>query len=70
MNYTNSTSSQIKKFAHDSEKNDLHIHFHSGGHYVYHGVNDEEYNDFVNASSHGKHHNQFIKGEKTFTRIS
>lgn len=70
MEYINSTSSQVKKFGYDEPKHDLHVHFVSGGHYVYEDVSPEEFEAFSSAPSHGRHLNQEIKPNKIFRRIS
>lgn len=69
MEYIPSSSSQVRQYAYDEDKHDLYIHFHGGGHYVYHHVTAEDYEEFHSAPSHGKHLNSVIKPEKTFTRI-
>jgi hypothetical protein len=57
-------STLIKEFFYDPEKQQLHVTFHSGGQYTYHGVTDTEHEKFQNAPSLGKHFHEFIKSKQ------
>jgi hypothetical protein len=70
MDYIESQSSQVSKFAHDEQTNTLHVHFRAGGHYSYSGVSKQDYEAFRDAPSHGKHLGTHIKGKFAFQKHS
>lgn len=55
-------SSNINAIGHDPESGDLHVQFKNGGHYVYHGVPQQEYYKLLAAPSKGSHFHQNIRG--------
>jgi KTSC domain-containing protein len=61
-------SSTIKSAGYNSADRDLHILFHSGGHFVYHGVTPSLYYGFLGAPSKGKFFHANIKKQHKFTK--
>ena len=68
LNFKTLQSSNIASAAHDPENDELHIKFKSGAAYIYADVNEDEADDFFNAPSHGKHHNENLAGVKKYRR--
>lgn len=62
-------SSNIEKIGYDPHDNDIHVIFRGGGHYVYHDIPYELYEDFRDAKSKGSFHAKHIKGRFKFTKI-
>lgn len=56
-------SSNVEAVGHDAAKDELHVKFQSGGHYVYEGVHRSLYNDFLAADSVTKILNSHVKGK-------
>ena len=56
-------SSQINEIMFDGKK--LYVRFHNNSTYAYEPFTKEQYYEFLNASSIGKHFHQFIKPLKT-----
>lgn len=54
-------SSQIAELDHDPEKDQLHVTFHDGHTYTYHGVNAKQFVNLVGAKSIGSHFSKHIK---------
>jgi len=61
-------SSLVKSSSYSYKEKTLTIHFDSAT-YVYYGVDQVDYNLFVNADSQGKSLNEFIKGKYEFEKI-
>ena len=69
MQRTQVTSSDIASIGY--EGNVLEIKFHSGKSvYQYFQVPEQEYNELMNAQSHGKYFNQNIKNKYQYEKIS
>lgn len=54
MNMTPVESSQIHSVGYDPESKRLHVKFHSGGTYEYHGVEPATHDGLMKADSVGK----------------
>lgn len=64
------TSKNIHSAFHDSETQTLRVVFNSGHSGTYHGVSEDEANDFERADSPGSHHDTFFKkAGRTYNRI-
>ena len=70
MNRINVSSSNISSIGHDSSSNTLEVEFHDGSIYQYYGVPESEYNELMNASSHGQYLNEYIKGKYSYRKIT
>jgi len=65
----NVESSNINQVGYDSDSNTLIIKFHSGGLYCYFDVDENLYNNLLNADSVGKFFNQHVKNLYDYQRI-
>lgn len=54
------TSSNVHSVGYDADANELHVQFHSGGHYVYAGVTGDKHSALMSAKSVGSHLHQHI----------
>ena len=70
MNYIVVQSSNIAKIGYNKDTGELGVIFNNGGEYIYPGVSEEIYNDFMSASSHGHYHYENIKYTFAFRRIN
>lgn len=61
-------SSNVEAVGYDSDAQELHVQFLSGGYYIYHGVPQEIYDDFLAAPSIGSFLNRVVKGVYQFTK--
>lgn len=62
-------SSQIEEIDYDSEKQELGIVFkRSNSRYIYFDVSEDEYNEFINAESIGRHFGTYIKNVKDWKK--
>ena len=62
MQFTSVKSSQIKGVGYDEINETIHIMFkHKNKTFLYHPFTLDQYNDFLNAESVGKHFHAFIK---------
>ncbi len=69
MQRTPVKSSDITSIGYDD--NILEIEFHNGNSvYQYFQVTEQEYNELMNAQSHGKYFNQYIKNKHQYEKIS
>jgi KTSC domain len=64
------SSSSIARVGHDATKNELHVEFKNGGHYVYHGVPQEEHEAMLRAPSIGAHFQTRIRGKFNHRKVS
>ena len=64
LKFRSLNSSHIQSAAHDRETDELHVTFKTGKTYVYEDVDADEAHEFFNATSHGKHLSENIKGVK------
>lgn len=62
-------SKNILDINHDPLKNELHVRFHNGQAYTYHGVSADQFNQLLTAKSIGKHFSLNIKPKHIFTKI-
>ncbi len=62
-------SSNVKAVGYDPEERELHVHFHSGGRYVYEGVSHEAHRALLAAPSVGSHLHQHIKGRHQHRKL-
>lgn len=62
-------SSNVKAIGHDPETQELHVHFHNGGQYVYAEVPAEKHQALVAADSIGNHLHAHIKGKHAHRRL-
>jgi len=63
------TSSDLCSVGYDAESLMLEIEFKKGAVYQYAGVPLEEYQNLMNASSHGRYFNTNIRSRYPFVRI-
>lgn len=71
MQRTPVTSSDIASIGYDIDSSVLEIEFHSGGNvYQYFHLPQQEYDELMNAPSHGKYFNQNIKNKYQYEKIS
>lgn len=56
-------SSTIYGVDYDSENMILTVYFRDGKNYVYHGVPEMVYKQFLNSPSKGKYYNLYIRGK-------
>ncbi len=69
MERTQVTSSDIASIGYKDSV--LEIEFHSGNNvYQYFQVPEQEYNELMNAQSHGKYFNQNIKNKYQYEKVS
>ena len=61
-------SSNIEAVGYDDDGQELHVHFLSGGQYVYHSVPREIFEEFLQAPSKGSFLNREIKNVYMFTK--
>lgn len=61
-------SSNIEAIGYDSEAQELHVRFIASGSYIYSGVPEHVYEEFMNAPSHGSYLNRMIKGVYQFQK--
>ena len=66
MNYVE--SSNIEAIGYDDDGQELHVHFLSGGQYVYHNVPREIFDAFLQAPSKGSFLNREIKNVYMFAK--
>lgn len=65
------TSSDIASIGYQPETRTLEIEFHSQRSiYQYFNVPEQEYNELMNAGSHGKYFHRFIKNKYSYEKIS
>lgn len=62
-------SSHIDMIHYEPSTKTLHVIFHNGQQYHYHGVPEHEYKSFENAHSHGKHFIMHIKNKYAHRKI-
>lgn len=62
-------SSNVKAIGHDAVKNELHVQFRGGGHYVYEGVPNDKMAKLLAADSVGKFIGEHIKGVHNFRKL-
>lgn len=63
-------SSNIAQIAYDLMERAMLVQFHNGTIYRYNNVSTSEFNNLREAPSVGKHLAQYIKGVKSYDRIS
>jgi len=63
MQWIDAISSQIKRFAYESEQRKLFVQFNDGATFVYDAVPPEKFASLKNAASKGKYLNSDIKGK-------
>ena len=61
LNFEQVKSSQIKELAYDPDKETLYIRFRNKKLYEYNPISKEEYLDFKESESLGKHFHKYIK---------
>lgn len=61
MNRTPVDSSNLASVGYDAENKTLEVEFNSGRLYEYYNVPKSEYNNLMNASSHGSYFNSNIR---------
>ena len=62
------SSSNLSSVGYDPSTKTLEIEFNNGGIYQYDNVPQSVFRDLMNASSHGKYFNAYIKGVYTYTK--
>lgn len=61
-------SSNIEAIGYDDDAQELHVQFTSGGHYIYHDVPRQIFDDLMNAPSKGSFLNREVKNVYRFTK--
>ena len=69
MDYKPVTSSNIAEIGFDSADLALGVKFKNGGEYIFLGVSEEVYNQFLNAESAGKFFASNIKGKYSGSKV-
>lgn len=68
MDHTKVESTNLESVSYDTDSNSLEIKFKkTGATYTYKNVNEQEYNELMQAKSKGKYFNRVLK-HKHFTR--
>ncbi len=62
-------SSSIASVAYDPAAKVLEVRFNNGGHYRADGVEPDDHATFLAAESMGKHFNQTLRSQFTFTKV-
>jgi len=62
-------SSTIRSVGYDKDRSQLHVHFKSGGEYVYHDVPEHVYLGLLQAPSVGKAFVSDVKGQFQHTKM-
>lgn len=63
------SSSNLKSVGYDPFSAFLEIEFHNGGVYLYSGVPERVYDQFMAASSKGTYFNDYIKGVYNYRKV-
>ncbi|MCL2386042.1 MAG: KTSC domain-containing protein [Defluviitaleaceae bacterium] len=66
----NVNSSCLDCVGYDKDEAILGIRFNSGYVYAYYNVPESEYDELMNADSHGRYYNFFIKGKYNCERVA
>jgi hypothetical protein len=61
-------SSNIEAIGYDDNTQELHVQFLSGGHYIYHDVPRQIFDDLMSAPSKGSFLNREVKSVYQFTK--
>lgn len=61
-------SSNIESIGYNPERNELHVRFKNGGHYIYEGVTGDQHRDMMTAESKSKFLNDHVKGKHGFRK--
>ena len=51
------------------ENNTLYVDFKSGGQYKYYNVEEKVFHELLNAKSHGRYLNAYVKGHYEYAKI-
>lgn len=70
MKHTSVQSRTINSVGYDPDKQQLHVKFHTGGHYIYRDVPPEKYEAFMMSESKGMFLHNNIRGPHSFIRIA
>ena len=62
IQYVDVESSNIAAIGYNEDTKELYVRFSSGAVYIYQDVQEEVYQEFLDASSKGKYLNEHIKG--------
>ena len=68
MSYTRLDSSHVDGAEYDAAMAQLHVRFHSGAEWTYHGVPQSAADDLMSAPSPGRHMHTIIKPNYRATR--
>jgi len=63
------SSSNLRSIGYDISTQTLEIEFNSGGIYQYSQVPESIYNELMNAPSHGRYFNHYIKNKHPTMRV-
>lgn len=63
------TSSNLRSVGYDPETRVLEIEFNSGGIFQYYNVPQKEYDGLMNAGSHGKYFQAYIKKAYQYRKV-
>ncbi|HEY0965164.1 MAG TPA: KTSC domain-containing protein [Candidatus Saccharimonadales bacterium] len=69
MNRISVSSSNISSIGYDAETQTLEVEFHDGSIYQYYGVPQLEHAGLMNADSHGKYLDLYIKDKYRYQKI-
>ena len=69
MEWISVSSSNLNAVAYDKDLRSLFIRFNDGREYRYFEVPEQEFNNLLNAFSHGKYFHNYIKKNYRYSRI-
>jgi hypothetical protein len=70
MEWQSLESELLAASAYDAEKQTLYLRFRSGEVYRYFGFPDDQYQDFLNAESHGRYFLSHIRNQFRYERLA
>lgn len=62
-------SSNVEAIGYDPEARELHVSFIGSGTYVYYGVEEWVFREFMSADSKGRYHHQNIRDRYDFQKL-
>lgn len=70
MEWQSLKSKLLAAGAYDAERHTLYLRFRSGEVYRYFGFTHEQYQDFLDAESHGRHFLSHIRNQFRYERLA
>lgn len=62
-------SSNVEAIGYDAENRELYVSFLKSGTYVYYGVEEWVFQEFMNAASKGGYHHENVKDKYEFQKL-